>query len=206
MKVTKKTIYQVEDFDLRFKPADDDNIIIEKTDKGYDVKYLTYDCYADNPFDNQDGMGNFYHWKDKGRDELEKYCEYLGYDIGTRVKIGKENPLAVKIDKYEHGGISYSIAGQGMQCQFDTSSAWAVWFPDKCALDEIMTYKTKETQRKRALEIAKEACELFNNWANGECFCIVKETFDLNKESIEYDIVGGYYGRESAEEALKTDI
>jgi hypothetical protein len=69
-----------------------------------------------------------------------------------------------------------------------------------------MTFKTKETRRKRALEIAKEACELFNNWVNGETYCIVKETFNHNKESIEYDIVGGYYGRESAQESLKTDI
>ena len=206
MQVIKKTIYQVEDFDLRFKPADDDNIIIEKTEKGFEVKYLTYDEMSDNPFDNQDGMGNFYHHSEHGKDEELKYCEYLGFNIDTHCKIGKENPLAVKIDKYEHGGISYSIAGQGMQCQFDTSHSWAVWFPDKCALDEIMTYKTKASQRKRALEIAKEACELLNNWVNGETYCIVKETFDHNKESIDYDTVGGYYGRESAERALKTDI
>jgi hypothetical protein len=73
-------------------------------------------------------------------------------------------------------------------------------------MEEIKRFKTKETQRKRAIEIAKEACELFNAWANGEVFCIVKQIFDHNKESIDYDIVGGYYGRESAEEAIKTDI
>jgi len=204
MKVTKKTIYQVEDFEVRFESIED-TISIDKTKTGFEIKYLIYDEYSDNPFDNQDGMGNFYHWKDYGREQLEKYCELLGYDIDTKEKIGKENPDAVRIDKYEHSGISYSIAGEGIQCRWDTSSTWAVWYPDNCLLEELKGLKGS-ARRNKCIEYAKQACELFNQWANGECYSIVKETFNQEKEGINYDIVGGYYGREYSEEALKTDI
>lgn len=44
---------------------------------------------------------------------------------------------AVLLDLYEHGGMSYSIIGQGMNCPWDTSRGVAVWVPDGCARDEI---------------------------------------------------------------------
>lgn len=47
------------------------------------------------------------------------------------------DPLAVLLDIYEHGGVSYSVAGGGMQCRWDTSTGGAVWVPDSCAKDNI---------------------------------------------------------------------
>lgn len=207
MQVLKKTVYQVEDFDLKFEPIED-SISIEKTAKGFEVKYLTYDIDPENPFDSkyQEGNGIFYHWKDYGKEQLEKYCELLGYDIDTREKIREDNPLAVRIDKYEHSGISYSVAGEGIQCKWDTSLAWAVWYPDNCAMEDIKRFKTTKTQRARAVELARQACELFNYWANGEVYCIVKENFNHNKEQLNCDTVGGYFGRDYAEKDLKTAI
>jgi hypothetical protein len=202
MQVLKKTVYEVEDFDLIFEPIED-SISIKQTAEGFEVRYITYDMNPDNPFENQDGMGNFYHWDNSK--ELDKYCELLGYDKDTREKISKENKDAVRIDKYEHSGISYSVSGEGRNCQWDTSNTWAVWYPDKCLLYELKNLKG-QTRRKKCIEYARQACELFNQWANGEVYCIVKETFNHNKESLDYDIVGGYFGRESAEEAIKTDF
>jgi hypothetical protein len=49
------------------------------------------------------------------------------------------NNFAVPLDIYEHGGIAYSISGEGMQCRWDTTSVGAVWVPDECALDNIQT-------------------------------------------------------------------
>jgi len=204
MKVSKKTIYQVENFDLQFEPIED-SISIEKTVEGFEVKYLTYDENTENPFENSEGNGNFFHWEDNGREQLTKYCDLLGYDIDTREKIKKEHPDAVKIDKYEHSGISYSVAGEGMNCRWDTSSVWAVWFPDECLLDNLKGLKGI-ARRKKCIEYARQACELFNQWANGETYCIVKETFNKDKEQVEYDIVDGYFGYEYAEKDLKTDI
>lgn len=44
---------------------------------------------------------------------------------------------AVSLDCYQHGGTSWSVSGQGMQCQFDTARGAGIWVPDDCARDEI---------------------------------------------------------------------
>lgn len=45
---------------------------------------------------------------------------------------------AVVLDVYEHGGVAWSVSGEGMQCRWDTSSGAGVWVPDTCARDEIL--------------------------------------------------------------------
>ncbi len=46
--------------------------------------------------------------------------------------------FAVLLDVYEHGGISYSVSGGGMQCAFDTARGGAVWVPSDAAREEIV--------------------------------------------------------------------
>jgi len=43
----------------------------------------------------------------------------------------------VVLDCYDHGGQSWSLSGQGMQCQFDTAKGGGVWVPDESAREEI---------------------------------------------------------------------
>jgi len=73
-------------------------------------------------------------------------------------------------------------------------------------IEDLKRFKTKASRRKRCIELARQACEIFNQWANGEVYCIVKENFDTNKEQIDYDVVGGYYGYKEALKSLETDI
>lgn len=44
---------------------------------------------------------------------------------------------AVVLDCYEHSGQSWSLAGEGMQCRWDTARGAGVWVPDNCAREEI---------------------------------------------------------------------
>lgn len=53
------------------------------------------------------------------------------------------NPLKVLLDIYEHGSTQYSLAGQGMQCRWDTSRNAAVWVPDSCAEEHILSQVLK---------------------------------------------------------------
>ena len=169
--------------------------------EGFTAGIFADEC-AENPFENWDGQGNFYHWKEHGRDELLKYCELLGYDAESREKIGKQHKFAVEIDKYEHSGISYSVKSEGINCRWDTSSTWAVWFPDKCAMDEIMRFKTLKAQKKRAVELAREACTLFNQWVNGDVWGFRIE----DEQGNEIDSCWGFYGIESAREEVKSQL
>jgi hypothetical protein len=205
MTITKRVIYSKGDFDLTFEPIED-SIKIKKTKKGYEIKYLTPDYDPQNPFENDEGLGNFFHWKDYGQDQLFRYCELLGYEVATRNKIREDTPLAVRIDKYEHSGIWYSVKGEGMQCRWDTSKSWAVWYPNACLMEDINRFKTKKAKRKRAIELARGACKVFNQWANGEVYIIVKENYNRKKEQIDYDCVGGFFGYEDSLKALDTEI
>lgn len=149
------------------------------------IKYREHniEIYPDidvmNPFKEDEGLGNFFHWKDYGREQLKRYCELLGYDIDTREKIGKDNKDAVRIDKYEHSQIYYSVAGEGMQCRWDTSHSWAVWYPNKCLLEDLERFKGK-ARRKRCIELARQACEVFNDWVNGNVYGYMVKDKDGN--------------------------
>jgi len=202
--IKKKITYINENgFEFKFEPIED-TLIIKKTKLGFEAKYLIYDESPDNPFNTEymEGNGIFYHWRDCGKEELQKYCEARGLDIETTEKISMGNPDCVLIDKYEHSGISYSVSGEGRQCRFDTSSGWAVWLPDNVLLDELKSLKGKE-RHKKCIEYAKQACELMNHYLNGDIYCIVKETYDKNKKQLNYDLNSNCYGRESAEQDLK---
>jgi len=204
MGITKKVTYVNEEgFEFRFEPIDD-TLKIKAIKDGYEARYLIQDDNNFNPFEDNEGLGDFFHW-DNGRAELVEYCEALGYDIDTHEKTGEENPDAVKIDKYEHSGVTYSLSGEGRQCRWDTSHVWAVWLPNACLLVELKKYKG-QARRKKCIEFARQAVETFNQWANGDVYCIVKETYNKDKEPIDYDTCGGYYGYEYAEKALATDI
>lgn len=167
------------------------NYAHEEQYKGYDIK-IAYDEQPDNPFDMDEGLGKFYHWKEHDHKELVIYCDTLGYDIDTHEKIRKDNPDAVRIDKYEHSSISYSVEGEGIQCRWDTSSTWAVWLPNKCLLDELKGLKGKK-RRAKCIEFARQACEVFNKWANGEVYGFIVE---LEGENI--DSCWGFYDRDDA--------
>jgi hypothetical protein len=165
------------------------------------VASIFSDEWAEYPFDNMDGMGDFSCWNNR-REEESRYCELLGFDIDTHERIGKPHNLAVEIDKYEHSGISYSVRGEGMNCRWDTSKGWAVWFPDKCALDDIMTRKTKKAQRNRAVVMARQACELFNQWTNGDVWFYNIE----DEQGNDVDSCGGFYGIESVREEVNSQL
>ena len=189
-------------FVFTFEPIED-TLKIKKTKTGYEARYLIQDDCPENPFEMDEGLGNFYHWKEQGRNELEKYCEALAYDIDTHEPTGKpENPDAVRIDKYEHSSIWYSIHGEGTQCRWDTSSTWAVWLPNDCLLKELKGLKGK-ARREKCIEFARQACETFNQWNNGDVYCTVKETYNAKKEYIDHESVGGYFGLKYAVDALK---
>jgi hypothetical protein len=48
--------------------------------------------------------------------------------------------------------------------------------------------------------------EVYNQYIQGDCYILVKETFNLKKEKIDYDTCGGYFGYTEAEKSLKTEI
>ena len=165
--------------------------------KGLKIE-VWHDDNCPDPLKDWDGQGGFYHWQDPA--EYGKYCEFLGYDEKTREQIRTDHPDAVRIDKYEHSGISYSVHETRPHCQFDTSSVYAVWMPDKYLLAELD--KLGVTERyKKCVKYAKQACELFSYWINGDVYGWA--TFDHNGN--ELDSCGSYFGYGDIQDAIKTE-
>ncbi|MBZ0094552.1 MAG: hypothetical protein K8H75_04105 [Sulfuricella sp.] len=78
-------------------------------------------------------------WRDKLSPLVDMLCESEAEAAWEQaVSSGKlGNSLAVMLDIYEHGGVSYSLSGHGMQCGWDTTRGGAVWVPDKDAEENI---------------------------------------------------------------------
>jgi len=187
------------------KGAVEDSIQIHKTAGGYIAGYLVPDEMAENPIENCDGMGKFYHWEDNGKEEMLEYCKLRGFDPETQDDLGNGNKDAVEIDKYEHSGVAYSVRGEGMNCRWDTSTAWAMWAPDKCLLDELKDLKGA-ARRTKCIEYARQACTEINKWFSGDVYGVVVKHFNLKGEEIDEDSCWGYFGSEYATEELNSQI
>jgi hypothetical protein len=96
------------------------------------------------------------------RSELYENKESF-FTIGFRRKLNVG--LAFPLSKYEHGGVVWSLLGQGTQCRWDTvvNAGFLVW--DHKPRD--MGAKTYEDR----LADAQRFLEVFNSFVNGECFC-----------------------------------
>ena len=161
-----------------------------------------YDDMPENPFDYQDATGKFVHWKEHGQDEYRLYCELLNFDPDTHEPLsdGKPDPDAIEIDKFEHGAACcyYSLRGEGTQCRWDTSRGWAIWMPDKCLLDELKGLKGKK-RRDKCVVYARQACELHNQWANGEVYGIISKDAADN----EIGSCWGYFGDDGQKDGIE---
>ena len=166
-------------------------------------------------------------------DDLQEALDPLAVDLFTESTVEScwdeacsagevGNPFAVKLDIYEHGGVSYSVSGSGMQCDFDTSRCAAVWVPDDLALDNIKSSvlreagsetlspeKLKSLMQAKARQYCKGVLEDYNNWANGWVYGVVSYVIDRKTgERIEdHDVEEwGILGSEGAEEELDAQM
>lgn len=142
IKVKRSTSYTVEhdgrEFEVQHQPHEGSVEIEVLSDGTAIIGYLCQDNNCPNPLEDCDGMGHVWDRRDrnsKGREEFEIAC---GIDRhGEQVE--KPNPHAVLLDVYEHSGTSWSLSGEGMQCQWDTSKAAGVWVPDDECIQHIVS-------------------------------------------------------------------
>lgn len=126
---------------------------------------------------------------------------------------------AVKVDIYEHSGISYSVSGEGMQCRWDTTRAGAVWVPNELALENIQSraqtlFDTEggdleELTQRVARDYCRGVLEEYTDWCNGNCYGVVlyaidrqtgERVPDLDFEA--WGFIGSQYAEENLDEAI----
>lgn len=200
-----KTTYTIPGTDLEVELRYDPSPIMQYKDPIVQVHedrivlgYLAHDEDCSSPLEDDDYIGCIYEARRHGKTlrDYEKALALGDFEGEDR------NPHAVLLDVYEHSGVSYSVAGHGMQCQFDTARGGAVWVPSEALLSDL----TGPDAQTRALELARQACETYTDWCNGNCYGVVVLTFDLEGVLLEDDACWGYIGDDYAYASLKTDF
>lgn len=210
MKIEKRvtTIYiDVEDDQqYQFDPIED-TVILEpnNTDEKFKgeflLKYLTYDSSPMSP----DEWGNdeiflvHYHRQIQIENDLINKDDLI--DLFRGEEIDKDHYLndywIFFTSAYIHGGVVLSLGGS-FPCDpggWDTSVCGAVL----CKKDQ---FDTEDKAHKSAEGLISE----WNSVLSGDVYCCVVEKLNENKESYDFDIVGGYVGLEWAKQALKEEF
>lgn len=137
--------------------------------------------------------------------------EHLVWDYDTAWALSREpgDPDAVLLDRFEHGLCRYSVTSSD-GCRWDTSRGEAVWVPDQCLRDELAKIADPQERYAKAVEFAEQACDVYTDWANGNCYgyvveqhAIVDDAPDEIEFVEEYDACWGYVGDEYVQEELK---
>jgi hypothetical protein len=178
-------------------------LLVQITDIGVTIGYLADDEDVANPCEDDAYMGHIYtcrRFSPTLRD-YEKARALGDFDGET------PDPFAVSLDVYEHGLVRYSVAGEGMQCRFDTARGGAVWVPSDELREELRELASinKELVWPRMKELAKQACETYTDWCNGDCYMAVVASYDLEGDPTDSDTCGHLIGGDSAYECLKSD-
>lgn len=199
--------YEDQVFDLSHKPIDWIDPVVRMSNGVTVIGYLLHDDLCPNPLSDWDGHGRIYRRdRDASHESREFFNKYAGLDeYGNERR--KPHRYGVPLDLYEHSLVRWSVAGTGMQCRWDTSRYAGIWVPDDAAMEVIRDQGRglekelqRRTRREFAVKLAEEACELYTNWCNGDCYGIVIERYEGGQHSEESR--WGYVGSEHAEQSM----
>jgi hypothetical protein len=180
-------------------------------DGGTAIGYIEDDFDCPNPLEDCDGFGRIYRRdRDAGPESKDMFDKETGRKAGF-----KANKYAVLLDKYEHGQSVWSVAGEGMECKWDTSRDAGVWVPDDSCLEHIkgvvkaagsLAEIRNAAGRQEASKCAREACELYTQWCNGECYGFAIDIYNKDGEFIDSESFGGYVGYDNVIASLTDTI
>lgn len=164
------------------------------------VLRLEYDSDTPGPLDDEDWWKivsfstrhSFFEHPDKFIRTVNVHREIIPATIGLRRKL--EAGTAFWLSCYIHSGTAWSMRGEGMRCQFDTTDiAGLLHFGGK------LKYLTKD--RKEREKSARSWLESFNEWLNGNCYYFSLET----AEGEDIHSCGCFYGV-NVEKAIAENI
>lgn len=194
---TKEEI-NTDEFDFTFEDVIEDTISIEKTDDGYEAKYLVIDTDAISPNeeDNED-ICFLVHYhrqfyvenKNVTETELSELYGNEGTELGDYYVFFTSALI--------HSGVTLSL---GKSFAMDPQG----WDTSHCGA--ILVNKNSVKDREQAYKMASGKIDIWNTYLSNDVYCIVKEIFDNEKTSLNYDIVCGFYGVDYAKESLKINF
>jgi len=174
---------------------------------GFEARYLTHDNDPIDPREDEN-LGNMvcFHKRytlgdktDLNSDMFDGWQEMYDYLIKEKKAI-----IVLPLYLYDHSGISMKVGSfQGLlpqgHAEFDSGQVGFVY----CSKEDLKRIGITKSKAEKSLQAE---VEVYNDYISDNVYSIVKETYDHNKEQIDYDVVGGYFGYDEALKSLKTEI
>ena len=165
---------------------------------GFVIGYLQQDSDCQNPLTDCDGMGEI-------RSLRSRHNNHISIEEAKDLLRDK---MVVPLIYYEHGGCAWYVCGEEFwapHMDWDNVSFAGVWVPDQCCREEIVARSRKRHIKyyEAARELAKQACESYTSWLNGDCYGIVTERFDEKGEFQDDDSCWGFVGFDYAKQSLE---
>ena len=198
MEVTKKTVYIGDGFEMSFEPVDD-SITVKKTDESFELRYLTQD-------ELDEGPGK---WRD---DELFLVNYHSGFYVTKDIIITKDDVREwyqgekIEQSKDYHIFQLACLIHSGVWLSLGSSFAGDPGGWDTSHIGVVLVSKKETSDENKALKLAQGLVEEWNQYLSNDVYCLVRETYDGNKNHLDFDSIGGYYGYKEALKALKTEI
>jgi hypothetical protein len=121
---------------------------------------IKHDSDVSAPWKDCDGMWRVISNDSRDGELYEEKESFFTLGFRRKLRVG----LAFPLSKYEHGGVEWSLAGEGTNCRWDTTrnAGFLVW-DHKPGDMGAKSYEDRKEDAKRFLEI-------FNDWVNGNCY------------------------------------
>jgi len=205
--ITKKVTYlSDEGFEFTFEPIESSLKII-KTKAGFEARYLIQDLDPIDPREDENlGTMVCFHKRYTLGDKTDlKSDNFNGWEeVYDYLKTEKKAIIILPLYLYDHSGISMKVGSfQGLlpqgHAEFDSGQVGFIYM----TAEDIRELGIKKNKAEQYLI---NEVETYNQYLQGDVYCLVKETYNKDKEYIDYDTCGGYYGYIEAKKALETEI
>lgn len=191
-----------EGFEFILEPIEDTLKII-KTKEGYEARYLIQetDCQSPRDWDNIGHMFCSHREYELGDKDIDISTKNFNGWSEIEVYLYKEMKAVVVLPLwlYDHSGISMAIIPHGQHRDWDCGQVGFIYATKEDLKREGIT-------KARAEKNLRQEVETYNQYLTGDCYCLVKETYDKDKNYIDHDTLGGCYGYEEAQKSLDTEI
>jgi hypothetical protein len=194
-----------DDFTFTFRPVEN-SLTIKKTPDGYEARYLAYDnepiAPNDDPNDKIFLVGYHRDFFVTSKHITEDQCrnllivpEFLSKEDLKFVKKWNKKYHGFKLEAYIHSGVALALSQEGN-------------FPDRrwdvSQLGLVFVSKSEWADHDKAKEAARNLIESWNCYLSGDVYGCVVETYDKDKELVDYDSCWNFYRFKDALKELKT--
>jgi len=163
------------------------------------VRYLIQETDTESPDKWQDDavfLVNYHRDFHVTRDKI--ITGDITRDIYNDYKTGTEEIYHIfPLSRLVHSGVWLSL-NSSFACD---PGGW-----DTSHVGLVLVSKKEMRYKKKALEMAQSLVKTWNTYLTGDVYCLVKETYDKDKNPVDYDTLGGVYEYKYALEALKNEI